>query len=242
MQRFFFDNETIIDNAFEVTGEKHNHIVRVLRMSVGEVVVFCDKCGTDYECELVSATKEKAEFKVLTSYENKTEPSLKITLFQCMPKGEKLDEAVKRCVQFGVTKITPVISRRCVARPDKKALAKKVERLNKISLSSAMQCMRGIVPEVCDAVDFKTAIDLMAGYDNAFVCYESEKNLLINKLEIKGNTLAILVGPEGGIDESEAEYAISKGIECLSLGKRILRTEDAGAFAIPIFLSMTDNL
>ncbi len=242
MQRFFFDDETIINNAFEVTGDKHNHIVRVLRMSVGEKAVFCDKCGTDYECELVSATKDKAEFKVITSYENSTEPSLKITLFQCMPKGEKLDEAVKRCVQFGVTKITPVISRRCVARPDKKSLAKKVERLNKISLSSAMQCMRGIVPKVTDAVDFKTAIYLMGEYDNAFVCYEDEQNLLINKLEIKGSTLAILIGPEGGIDESEASYAIENGVKCLSLGKRILRTEDAGAFSIPIFLSMTDNL
>ena len=242
MQRFFFDDEVITDGQFTVTGEKHNHIVKVLRMSVGEKAVFCDGNKTDYECELLSCDKSSALFSVLSEYPNTTEPDVEITVFQCLPKGEKMDEMVKRSVQFGVHSVVPVLSRRCVARPDKKGLAKKVERLNKIARSSAMQSMRGIVPVVQDAIDYATALKMMKNYDTAYVCYEDEHGLVINKNALSGKKIAILVGPEGGIDESEAEAAKNAGIPCISLGKRILRTEDAAVFAIPIILSLTDNL
>ncbi len=242
MQRFFFDDEVITDGQFTVVGEKHNHIVKVLRMTVGEKAVFCDGNKTDYECELLSCDKASAVFSVLSEYPNDTEPDIEITVFQCLPKGEKMDEMVKRSVQFGVHSVVPVLSRRCVARPDKKGLAKKVERLNKIARSSAMQSMRGIVPTVQDAVDYATALKMMENYDTAYICYEDEHGLVINKNAITGKKIAILVGPEGGIDESEAEAAKTAGIPCISLGKRILRTEDAAVFAIPIILSLTDNL
>lgn len=242
MQRFFFDDEIIENNTFVVTDDKHNHISRVLRMSVGESVVFCDGKKTDYICELVSCTKDGSFFRVIESVENETEPSVEITVFQCFPKGEKMDDMVKRCVQFGAYSIVPVFSSRCVVRPDKKGCAKKIDRLNKIARSSAMQSMRGIIPVVEDAVNYKTAISMMKDYDVAYLCYEDEKKLVVNKASFKGKRVAILVGPEGGIDTHEADFAIEQGIECISLGKRILRTEDAAVFAIPIILSMTDNL
>ena len=242
MQRFFFDDEIITDGKFTVTGEKHNHIVKVLRMSVGEKAVFCDGQKTDFECELLSCDKNSAEFSVLSEYPNTTEPDVEITVFQCLPKGEKMDEMVKRCVQFGVFSVVPVLSRRCVARPDKKGLVKKVERLNKIARSSAMQSMRGIIPEILDAVDYSAALKMMKSFDCAYICYEDEHGLVINKNALTGKKIAILVGPEGGIDESEVMLAKDTGIPCISLGKRILRTEDAAAFAIPIILSLTENL
>jgi 16S rRNA (uracil1498-N3)-methyltransferase len=113
--------------------------------------------------------------------------------------------------------VVPVISRRCVARPDKKGLAKKVERLNKIARSSAMQSMRGIVPVVQDAVDYDRALEMMKNYDTAYICYEDEHGLVINKNAISGKKIAILVGPEGGIDESEAQDAKNAGIPCISV-------------------------
>lgn len=242
MQRFFFDDEIIDNGTFTVTDDKHNHISRVLRMSVGERAVFCDGNMTDYVCELVLCTKTSSVFRVVKSGVNTTEPSTHITVFQCLPKGEKLDDMVKRCVQFGAYSIVPVLSKRCVVRLDKKGAAKKVERLNKIARSSAMQSMRGIIPRVCDMVDFDTAIDMMKAYDSAYLCYEDEHKLVINKAVLSGDNVAVLVGPEGGIDPSEAELAVKNGIGCVSLGRRILRTEDAAAFAIPIILSLTDNL
>lgn len=242
MQRFFFDNETIVNDSFDVVGEKYKHIVKVLRISAGERVVFCDGKGTDYLCEFCYADSQKAEFKVISSELNKTEPELKITLFQCLPKGDKLDDAVKRCVQFGINKIVPVLSDRCVSRPDSKAAAKKVERLNKISRSSAMQSMRGVIPEVSEVVSFKTAVEMMKQYPSSYICYELEKDNLISKMSIDSKEVAFLIGPEGGLDVSEIELAKQNGIIPVSLGKRILRTEDAAQFVIPIMLAQTNNL
>ncbi len=242
MQRFFFDDEKIDGGKFSVVGEKYNHITRVLRMSVGERAVFCDGNMTDYECTLLSANKDCVVFEINRSYPTPTEPDYKITIFQCVPKGEKFDEMVKRSVQFGVYEIVPVISKRCVSRPDNKSAVKKVERLNKISCSSAMQSMRGIVPKVSEFVDFKTALSMMQDYDCRYICYEDEHGQVLDKQLLKGKNIALLIGPEGGIDESEVQLAKSLGIDCVSLGRRILRTEDAAVFSIPIILSLTDNL
>ena len=242
MQRFFFDDEIITDGRFEVTGEKFNHIVRVLRMTKGERAIFCDGKFTDFECELIDIMDKSAIFNILNSYRNKTEPELKITVFQCLPKGEKMEEMIKRCVQFGAYEIVPVLSKRCVSRPDKKSMSKKFERYNKVSRSSAMQSMRGCIPEVQSAVSFEKAIEMLKKYPLSFICYENEMDRIVTDLNIDCSDIAFLVGPEGGLDKEEVDFAEQNGIESISLGKRILRTEDAAAFLIPILLSQTNNL
>lgn len=242
MQRFFFEDEQISDGRFSVAGEKFNHIVRSLRMTPGERAVFCDGEHWDYECELLSADAGKACFKVINKYENKTEPGLRITVFQCLPKGEKMEEMVKRCVQFGVYRIIPVLSRRCVSRPDGKSAAKRIDRLNKVSRSSAMQSMRGIVPKVESIIDFKDAIEQMKGFSNSFICYENEEQRVFDIPPNESCEAAFMVGPEGGFDEAEIEYANANKIPCVTLGRRILRTEDAAAFLIPILLYNTGNI
>ncbi len=242
MQRFFFDDENIIDDIFEVGGEKYNHIVRSLRMSVGEKILFCDGNYYDYDCEIIDINNECVKLKVINKYFNKTESKLKITVFQCLPKGDKMDDMVKRCVQFGAYEIIPVLSKRCVSRPDSKSMSKKIERLNKIARSSAMQSMRGYIPVVKPILDFKTAIQVMKEYSSAFICYEGENTNNILRSDMIGSNVAFLVGPEGGLDIDEVNIALNSGIKCVSLGRRILRTEDAAAFFIPIILSVSGNL
>ena len=242
MQRFFFDGETVTDGKFSVSGDKFNHISRVLRMNTGERAVFCDGEFTDYECVLERIDSAFAYFRVIDKHINTTEPKIRITVFQCLPKGDKMDDMVKRCVQFGAYRIVPVLSRRCVSRPDSKGCAKKVERLNKIARSSAMQSMRGCIPKVEAVVSFEQAIECMRKYDSSFICYEDEKERRIGNDTVFGSNVAFLVGPEGGLEASEAELAAAAGIPSVSLGKRILRTEDAAAFTIPILLYLTDNL
>lgn len=242
MQRFFFDNESISESVFSVTDEKFKHIVKVLRMNIGEKAVFCDGDYFDYLCELIEIRSDSAIFKVLDKYKNTTESDVRITVFQCLPKGDKLDDMIKRCVQFGAYEVVPVLSKRCVSRPDSKSTGKKVERLNKIALSSAMQSMRGYIPKVKPLIDFKSAVNDMKNYSTSFICYEDERNNVISASKVVGNEIAFLVGPEGGFDKEEVDYAIANGITSISLGRRILRTEDAAAFFIPILLSITDNL
>ena len=242
MQRFFFDDEKIDLNRFSVSGEKYNHIIRSLRISVGEKVVFCDGNFYDYECELVSYDTENAYFEIQKKYVNCTEPELRITVFQCLPKGDKMDEMVKRCVQFGVHTIVPVLSRRCVSRPEHKSSVKKIERLNKIARASAMQSMRGYIPQVSEIIGFEQAVEQMKGFPNSFICYENEMNNYFKIPDQKNGDIAFLIGPEGGLDNSEVEYAVNNDVPCVSLGKRILRTEDAASFLIPILLYNTKNL
>lgn len=241
MQRFFFDNEQILDNKFSVSGEKFNHIIRSLRMSVGETVVFCDG-DFDYDCRLLSLDASRASFEITDKYINNTEPQLKITVFQCITKGEKMDDMVRRCVQFGVYKIIPVLSRRCVSRPDVKAAEKKIDRLNKIARSSAMQSMRGYIPKVTELIDFEAALKQMSEFEHRFICYENERNKLPLIPPAGAGELAFLIGPEGGLDDAEIALASDIGIECVSLGRRILRTEDAASFLIPVLLFNTENL
>lgn len=242
MQRFFFDDEIIENNMFSVNGEKYNHIIRSLRLGVGENVVFCDGKFYDYECKLIAYDDRHASFEIVQKYLNRTEPELRITVYQCLAKGDKLDDMVKRCVQFGVHKIVPVLSKRCVSRPDSKSAAKKTERLNKIARSSAMQSMRGYIPRVSDIIDYEQAIAQMKRYQTSFVCYENENYKSIIIPGHKKDEVAFLIGPEGGLDESEVEYAKKNGIPCVTLGKRILRTEDAASFIIPILLYNIENL
>lgn len=242
MQRFFFSGESITDSLFSVDGEKYNHIIRSLRMTVGEKAIFSDGDYYDYECEIIEITSDMAIFRVLDKYKNRTESDIKITVFQCLPKGDKLDDLTKRCVQFGAYEIIPVLSKRCVSRPDTKSAGKKIERLNKIALSSAMQSMRGYIPTVQPMIDFKTAILKMKEYSSSYICYEDEHDNIISKNDIIGDNIAFLIGPEGGLDKDEVDFAVSNGIKCISLGRRILRTEDAAPFFIPILLSLTDNL
>lgn len=242
MQRFFFDEEQIVDRKFSVYGEKYNHICKSLRMSVGERAVFCDGNFWDYECKLIALDSDSVQFEVIDSYKNKTEADLRITVYQCLAKGDKMDDMVKRCVQFGVYKIVPVLSNRCVSRPDTKSVSKKIQRLNKIARSSAMQSMRGYIPEVCDMINFEQAVSQMMKFSSAFICYEDEHVRVLDKSVVTGDDIAFLIGPEGGLDKSEIDFALNQGIPSLSLGRRILRTEDAAAFLIPMLLLLSNNL
>ena len=242
MQRFFFDDEIIVDGFFEISGEKYNHLIRVIRLSVGEKVIFCDGNFNDFICQLVFADQKTAKLEIIESFKNQTEPEVKITVFQCVPKGEKMDDLIKRCVQFGAYEIVPVISKRCVSRPDKKSSVKKIERYNKIARSSAMQSMRGYIPKVTDFVDFNKALDMMQDYESKFICYENEKQNMINSASLSTNSIAFIIGPEGGLEQYEVDIAAEKGISVISLGRRILRTEDAATFLIPILLFDTNNL
>lgn len=232
MQQFFLTDEKIEDHHFIVTGETFVHISKSLRLKSGEKVVFCDGKGYEYLCEICNFKNDSVVVKILSKSESNSEPKLKITIFQCLPKSDKFEDIIKRCVQYGAFEFVPVISERCIAKLNEN----KLQRLYKISKSAAMQSKRAIIPQVRNAVRFSDAIKLMCDFENAVICYENESQNTISKLSVKGNSFAALIGPEGGFSEQEAKLAIDNGIIPISLGKRLLRTEEAAAFLIPILL------
>lgn len=239
MPRFFkeyFDEET------KITGEDGRHISRSLRMRIGETLTVCDTKGTDYLCEITDIVDTDVSLKILEKTESAGEPTLKVTLFQCIPKGDKLDTVVQKTVELGVTKIVPVLSEHCVSRPDEKSMKKKCARLNKIALEAAKQCGRGIIPEVVDMISFKNCCKELEKFDASILFYELGGKPIREIMNKDIKNIAILIGPEGGFAKSEVELALEHGATAATLGKRILRTETAPLAALTSVMLLSGNL
>lgn len=225
-------------DIYVLTGDDARHAAGSLRLRAGESVTLCDGHGTDYSCICTDVHAGEVQLKVVESLPSHGEPPCEIALYQCLPKGDKMDEIVQKSVELGATRIVPVLSSRCVSRPDGAALKKKTARWNQIAREAAMQSGRGRIPPVEDCVTYEEALHLMAASPCPILLYEGERKLGLSDLDLKrGCTL--LVGPEGGISPQEAKAALSMGISATTLGPRILRTETAGPAAIAIVTFLT---
>ena len=233
MPRFFSDN--INDNTAIITGSDAVHIGRSLRMKLGDELVVCNN-GIEYNTIIQSISDEQVVCSVLSSCTAQTEPNINLTLFQAMPKSDKLDFIVQKSVELGVNKICPVITTRCVSRPDKKSFEKKKKRLQKIALEAAKQSGRGIIPEISDIITFDECLNLMCEQDLNLICYEKGGISLSEAGLERGSSVGLFIGSEGGFDQKEVDQCIEKGIKAVGLGKRILRCETAPITAISIIM------
>ncbi len=240
MPRFF--TQTISAEGGIISGDDAKHISRVLRMKVGEPLTACDTKGYDYDCLIESLSNREVSLRVLEVRPSQSEPDVRVSLYQAMPKGDKLELIIQKAVELGVDSITPVMTRRCVSKPDSKSMAKKLERYNRIALEAAKQSGRGKVPQVCPMLDLPQALDEMAQTSCPILFYENATAPAKQVIDGAGKEIAVLIGSEGGFDESEVELAIQKGCQVLSLGKRILRCETAPLAALSIIMFETGNM
>lgn len=239
MPRFFL--ESINTDRPVLTGEDARHIGRSLRMKTGEEITVCSQ-GRDFLCRIESITSDTVSLEILESHLCAAEPTVEVTLFQAIPKRDKLEHIIQKSVELGAVKIVPVLTARCVSRPDRKDFEKKRERLNKIALQAAKQSGRGIIPTVEPMISFDEAVKQMKEYDCAGILYE-EGGIRFSELETESKkTFALFVGSEGGFDENEAQTAIDAGIKPIWLGERILRCETAPLTALSILMFITKNL
>ena len=225
MARFYVDQKDITDGKIFIKGKDVNHIKNVLRKKEQDILELCDCDNTLYSGHITCMDHETIEVTIDRIDENMTEPKITLTILQCIPKGDKMTTVIQKCVELGVSEIIPVLSSRCVSRPENK----KIVRWNAISEEAAKQCKRGKIPSVTDISEFNQAVDMLSA-DIKILCYELEKEHTLHDIRfIPGevNTIAVMVGPEGGLSEKEVEYACKKGFIPVSLGKRILRTETA---------------
>lgn len=236
----FFTQDVDVDTA-RITGPDATHITRVLRMHPGEKLTVCDLAGHDYLCEILSADTGAVELRVLERTLTVAEPGVRVTLFQGVPKADKMEWIVQKSVELGVSRIVPVLTARCVSRPDPTAMAKKTARWNKIAFEAAKQSGRGILPRVDDAVDFKTAVGELAGMERGVLFYEkggdAHGDLWGGMREI-----GICIGPEGGFSEEEIKLAREYSVHICTLGPRILRTETAPLCVLSVIMFATGNL
>jgi 16S rRNA (uracil1498-N3)-methyltransferase len=240
MYRFFVTPEQTGGETIIITGSDVNHMKNVLRMKKGEHILISDGMDREYECEIIKLDSEAVEAKIIDVFGSAAELQTKITLFQGLPKSDKMELIVQKAVELGVYEVVPVVTRRTVVKLDEKKARKKVERWNTIALSAAKQAKRGRIPEVRPLMTLKEAFSYSQGFDASIIPYEDAKGIGHSRQvlhDLKGSShIGIFIGPEGGFEESEIEEAKKLGITPITLGKRILRTETAGMAVLSILM------
>lgn len=240
MHHFFVDKEQIDNEFVTITGTDVNHIKNVLRMKQGEEILISNGVDRDYYCKLEEISDEQIKARIYNVDYEGSELECEFYLFQCLPKSDKMELIVQKAVELGVKEIIPVASKRAVVKLDEKKADSKLKRWNAISESAAKQSRRLIIPNVHRVLTFKEALKYSEGMDINIIPYENYKDMTETRMVIEkikpGMKVGIFIGPEGGFDETEVDMATDNGIEKISLGKRILRTETAGMTILSVLM------
>ena len=232
MYKFFIQNSQIQNNQVIINGEDVNHIKNVLRLNKKEKIIVCNKetCKS-YIAELDSITKEEVICNIVEEKLVSTEPAVNIDLFQGLPKSDKMEHIIQKTTELGVKHIYPVIMERCVVKIDKKDESKKIVRWQKIAESAAKQSKRDFIPKVENIINLENICKILPKYDIILLAYENEdSNTLkqeLQKIKKQNANIGVVVGPEGGFTKNEVNILETAGAKCVTLGKRILRTETA---------------
>lgn len=229
MHRFIVQGGLACGQAVRLSQEEAAHAAKVLRLKAGEAVELMDGEGRLFAAELTEVSRENVLAQVRAELPSR-ESEIRVTLLQGLPKAEKMDWVVQKATELGVARIIPVRMERCVVKLDEKDAQKRKERLQRIAAEAAKQCGRARTPVVDAAMDYARALQEVAGRGLFIMPWEqaSGAGLAALRREIEhSEEIFILIGPEGGISQREAEQAMDVGARCVSLGPRILRTETA---------------
>lgn len=243
MFNFFASEESRQGSTFHLTGPDCNHIKNVLRMKKGDTfLVSCE--GKSHLCELKECENDFAIADIIEEDFQNTELPVKIYLFQGLPKADKTELIIQKAVELGVHKIIPVEMNRCVVKLDSKKKAAKTARWQAIAESAAKQSKRTLVPEVSAPLSYTDAIKEASELELFLVPYESKRGMEDTKealsLMKNNSSVGILIGPEGGFEDTEVEKAFAAGGRVISLGDRILRTETAAITAVGMCMLYTE--
>lgn len=235
MHQFFVESHQINtnDKSVIILGADVNHIRNVLRMKMGDEISVCvGEDGREHRCGITAFQEDRVICEIRFIREESVELPVKVYLFQGLPKADKMELIIQKAVELGVYRIIPVSMKRCVTKLDKEKAASKTRRWQSIAEAAAKQSRRGMVPEVLDVVSFQKAIEMASDADVRLLPYEMAENMdktreIIGGLK-KNQNVAVFIGPEGGFDGEEIRLAAENGIQPLTMGRRILRTETAG--------------
>lgn len=234
MSRFFVEPGNIFEQEIVVDSGDYNHIKNVLRMRIGDALVVCDGCGTEYHCVISEYREDSAVLSINHRQSTEVELPVKLRLYQGLPKRDKMELIVQKAIELGAYEVIPVMCKRTIVKlDDAKKEQKKVQRLQSIAESAAKQCGRGLIPEVTMPMSFKEAVlRAEATGDMILFPYENALGMKATKEALRkaasSDSVAIFIGPEGGFEREEVAFAKEHGANIISLGSRILRTETAG--------------
>ena len=245
MQRFFVEPHQINleTKTIEIIGEDVNHIKNVLRCKVKEQIEICNKENSEaYLCEIINI-QDTIKALILEELENNKESNLHINIIQGLPKSDKMELIIQKCTELGVKEFTPLALKRCVVKIDSKDEEKKIARWQKQAEVAAKQCGRDIIPKVNHIYNINNILNLI---NLILLAYENEgKNSLkneIEKLKISNAKIAVIIGPEGGLEETEVKFLQENSAKVITLGKRILRTETVAMVVTSILMYALGDL
>ena len=234
MFNFFCKDNNLVGNCYIISGTDYNHIKNVLRMTVGDRFLVSHNKNSDL-CEISAIENDTVTAKIIEKNYQDTNLPINIYLFQGLPKSDKMELIIQKCVELGVFEIIPTEMEHCGVKLEEKKKAQKVARWQAISESAAKQSKRNIIPKINDVMSFKEALKKAAELDILLVPYENEKGMTATKEALSkigpDMNVGIMIGAVGGFCEKEIEAAKANGGEIISLGKRILRTETAAITA-----------
>lgn len=233
MYRFFVEPSQIQDKRIIITGSDFNHIKNVLRMKAGEEIAVSNGADhREYRCGIEEYTDNEVICTLRFIKEDGVELPSKIYLFQGLPKADKMELVIQKAIELGAYEVIPVVAKRCVVKLDEKKAASKINRWQGIAEAAAKQSKRSVIPAVHSVMSMQEAIGYAQNMDIKMIPYELAQDMMHTKQTIEsvrpGKSIAVFIGPEGGFEESEINAAIKAGIEPITLGRRILRTETAG--------------
>ena len=244
MPKFFVTSEDIHQEEIKITGKDVNHIKNVLRKKIGEELTICNQdLSTDYLCNIIEMEEDSIQCHIIKQLETNSEANIKVSIFQGLPKADKMEWVIQKAVELGVYDITPIEMKRCVVKLTDKDKIKKLQRWQKIAEVAAKQSGRNRIPSINKIESIKNICNLCSDYDIVIVAYENEKE---NKLKYELQKLkhlptedfkiAVLIGPEGGIDASEIQLLKEKEAKIVTLGNRILSTETVALNVLSIIM------
>ena len=247
MHHFFVRPEQISGKEAYIEGPDWNHAANVLRVRPGEQVLLSVGEDWNYLCTVreVDRAGQRILLSVLEENQDVRELPVKISLYQGLPKSDKMELIIQKAVELGAARVVPVETARCVVKLDRKKAESKRSRWQAISESAAKQSGRSMIPEVAMPMPFAAALKEAADSDIRLIPYENaegmERTRRILESVVPGQKIAVFIGPEGGFEETEIRQAEEAGFEAVTLGKRILRTETAGFVVLSLLMAQTEG-
>lgn len=248
MYRFFVESSQInvSDRSVIITGADVNHIRNVLRMKPGEEIsVSNGRDGKEYRCGILSLEEGRIQCELRFIKEAQTELPSRVYLFQALPKADKMELIIQKAVELGVSEIIPVAAGRCVVKLDDRKAASRIARWQGIAEAAAKQSQRAVIPKVTEVSEFSEAVERAAGMDIRLIPYELAEDMSRTRKLLEGirpgQEIGIFIGPEGGFEKGEIALALEKGLEPVTLGRRILRTETAGMTVLSWILYLLEG-
>ena len=242
MASFYLDGPHAEGEIAPLAAEESKHVLKVLRMEIGDALCAIDGCGGRFEAKIEAVEKDTVRVRLLSRLSD-NESGLKITLYQGLPKADKLDFIVQKFTELGGSCVCPVKMERSVVKSDAKDGIKRRERLEKIAREATKQCRRAKAPEITEPISWKQAFARMRGHDLVLVPWEDARGTRMKDIVLPElRDVGIVIGPEGGMTAQEVEAMQAIDAQAITLGPRILRAETAAVASVTMAMTLWGDL